>query len=251
MFVRCAAACLLVVSLPAQNPTSGAVQKLLAPDAVIIETASLNLGPGKTLALVLWMAHPERVVRHRGDEFCGYDVHGDYWIGPTRLSLFDLAKPALVNTVEIRSPYDNEHVFQIPFLVSNLYYYVSRPNAVGEGQPTVLNLRDLTGEGVAGQFVLFEYGACGIASTSVFGYSPRSQRAVQYRVEVNGRRKTEAWVEQIFGVDPILPGFWDFTWEPGHGADVMIHEQVSFDKVRQSFVDKQKITSYPAAVRSK
>jgi hypothetical protein len=250
--VRCGATCLLVASLPAQNPPPGTIQKLLPPDAKIIETANLSLGPGKVRALALWMEHPERVVDRDAGLDCVNQVYGDHWVGPTRLSLVDLAKSTLVNTVEIRSsdeqPNDKEHVFQIPFLVSNSYYQVPRPNAKKEGQPTILNLHDLTGEGIPGQFVVFEYVACGVASGSVFGYSPRSERAVQYSVEiVEGDKKptTEAWVMEIFGTKSIHPGRWDFTWDPGHGCFCTIHEQVSFDRVRQVFVNKHTVMSYP------
>jgi hypothetical protein len=53
-------------------------------------------------------------------------------------------------------------------------------------QPKIRNLRDLTGEGYAGQFVLFEYEFCGNALTSVLGYSQVYDQAVQYQVEVLG-----------------------------------------------------------------
>ena len=250
-FARCAATCLFVASLPAQKFPSGTIQRLLPPDATIIETANLNAGPGKARVLVLWMEHPERVVRQDAGG-CADDVYGDYWIGPTRLSLFDLAKSTLVNTIEIRSSYelldDKEHVFQIPFLVSNYFYSVPTLNANEEGQPTILNMQDLTGEGIAGQFVLFDYTACGIVSTSVFGYSPESERATQYSIEIvadDHKPRTEPWAWQLFASKPIRPGYWDFTWEPGYGADVFNREQVSFDKARQLFVDKRTMRTYP------
>jgi len=250
-FARCAATCLLVASLPAQKLPSGTIQRLLPPDAKIIETATLNTGPGKARSLVLWMEKPDSVVRQDGG-YCGDDVYGDYWIGPTRLSLFDLAESTLVNTIEIRSSYelpdDKEHVFQIPFLVSNYFYSVPTLNASEEGQPQILNLQDLTGEGIAGQFVLFDYTACGVVSTSVFGYSPESERATQYPIEIvadDQKVRIEHWAWQIFASKPIRPGYWDFTWEPGYGVDVFNREQVSFDKARQLFVERQEMTPYP------
>jgi hypothetical protein len=256
-FVCCAATCLLVASLPAQNQPSPTVQKLLPPDAKIIETANLRLGPRKARALVLWMEHAERVVRQDAG-YCGDNVYGDYWMGPTRLSLFDLATSTLVNTIEIRSSYelqdDKEHVFQIPFLVSDYFYSVPTLNANEEGQPTILNLQDLTGEGIAGQFVLFDYTACGIVSTSVFGYSPESERAMQYPIEIvadDRKVRIERWAWQIFASKPIRPGYWDFTWEPGYGADVFNREQDSFDKARQLFVDKRTMSAYPVTALPK
>jgi len=106
----------------------------------------------------------------------------------TRLSLIDVASATLVNTVEIRQfyddPNDREHSFVFPFFGPEDWYYVPTPNANHEGKPRVLNLRNLTGEGAAGQFPVFEYAACGVARSSVFGYSPKSDHVVQYPVEI-------------------------------------------------------------------
>ena len=80
--------------------------------------------------------------------------------------------------------------------------------------------------------------------TAVFGYSSLSDRVVQYPVEVvlfKQKPKTESWVEQIFARKPIRPGYWKFTWEPGHGSDVRVYEEVSFDPSREVFVEKQRI----------
>jgi hypothetical protein len=263
-FIRCAATCLFVASLPAQTLPSATIQKVLPPDAMIIETANLKLGPSKARALVLWMEHPERVVwRDDPGYMCVRQVYGDHWEGPTRLSLVDLAKSTLVNTLEVRSSYEQPNdfgnvssakpgVFEIPFFVPNSHYHVPRPDAKREGKPAIMILRDLTGEGVAGQFVLFDYVNCGGASGSVVGYSPRSDRAVQYSVEIitgAEKPKIQLWAEQIFETRRIRPGQWDFIWEPGYGCFCTIHEHVLFDRVRQVFVDNHTVTPYPAALK--
>ena len=252
-----ATACLLLVSLKAQNRSSPAIQDLLPLDAKIIETADLRAVPGKSRQLVLWMQNPEKILRktdHPGDVYCGDPVYGDHWFGPARLSLVDLSRHALVNTIEIRDFFehfdDEEHTFPIPFFVSNEFYHVPSPNAEKEGTPRILNLSDLTGEGYAAQFVLFEHEVCGTALTSVLGYSRVYDLAVQYHVEVLSEKDTpslDTWVPTIFGRKPVRPGYWNFMWEPGRGANVTIHEDVSFDRVRQLFVDKQEIKPAPPA----
>jgi hypothetical protein len=249
-----------MAGLPAQPLPSAPIQKLLPSDAKIIETANLKSGPGKARALVWWMEHPESVVlRDDPGSTCLRQVYGDHWVGPSRLSLVDLAKATLLNTVEVRSFYEQPNdlgnfstakpgVFEIPFLVPNYHYHVPQPDAKGEGKPSIMMLRDLTGEGVAGQFVLFDYVNCGGAAGSVVGYSPRSERAVQCPVEIvadGDKPKTELWAERIFEARPTRPGRWNFTSEPGHGFDGWLHEHVSFDRGRQLFVDRQKITPYP------
>jgi hypothetical protein len=216
--------------------------------ALVIETADVTRVAGKRRALVLWMLEPKRVARQPDAPYCGDDVYGDYYAGPARLSLADPAAPRLVNTVAIRAPEAEEDEFQVPFLVSGAYYRVPRPNAKHEGRPWILRLTDLTGEGPEAGFVLFDYAACGIANTSVFGYDPKSDRAVEYSVEVREDGKppvTRLWVPEVFARQPVRPGVWDVTWDPGHGANADIHERVSFDSARQVFVNRRTITPQP------
>ena len=258
VLVHCAATCLFMTGLHAQNQAaqnqpSPAVQDLLPPDAMIVETANLSAAVEKPRELVLWMQNPEKILRevdHPGESYCGDSVYGDHWYGPARLSLIDAGKHKMMNTLEIPDYFEHPgdgRSFPIPFFVPNDFYNVSNPNSKNEGTPKILNLRDLTGEGYAGQFVLFEYEFCGTALTSVFGYSKVYDRAVQYQVEVLGGNDTlsfDTWVATTFARKPISPGHWDFTWEPGHGSDRRIHEQVSFDPVGQLFLDHQEITPY-------
>jgi hypothetical protein len=81
----------------------------------------------------------------------------------------------------------------------------------------------------------------------VLGYSRLSDRVVQYPIEVvHGTQKSEikVWIEHVFSTKPIRPGQWDLIWDPGHGAQAQIHDQVSFDRLRQQFVDRQEIIPY-------
>ena len=236
----------LAANLIGQGITPTWIIGLLPPGAKVVEAADLKAGGSTQLELVLWMLHPTKVVRQQsGDLGCASWVYGDHWYGPARLSLFDITKKRLNNTVEIRGMYEGadekDHGFPIPFLVPSGSYYVPSPNAKKEGTPIILNLRDLTGEGVLGQFVLFEYEACAISLTTVLGYSPKLDRAIQYGVErptESGKKEIAHWIEQVFGAKPIRPGLWDFTWEPGHGFEGSIHENVSFDRKRQVFVQQ-------------
>lgn len=239
--------CVLTTALAAQNASLDGVQRLLPAGAKVIETADLISVVGKPRALVLWMEHPTR--HNGGEEYCGTDVHGHYWEGPARLSLVDSARHVLTNTVKILgrgSDNKDQDLFWLPFFVSDVYYYVPHPDAQNRGFPNLLNLRDLTGDGVAAEFVLFMYDACGIVSTSVLGYSPTLDRAIQYPVEVfeDGHKpEFQMWVEQVFATKPIRPGNWSFSWNPGHGMEnYTIPEEVSFDSRRQVFVDRRKTT---------
>jgi len=241
------------------NPITS-LQRLLPPEAQVIERRDLGTISGKTRSLVLWMLHPERVVR-QGPIVCADSILGDHWYGPTRLSLIDLAKTRIINTIEIREPSieiprpdekasESEDKFPIPFYVSNQPYYVPRIDTNKEGTPIILNLRDLTGEGVIGQFVLFDYVVCGIPSQGIFGYSRSVDAAVQYRVEVISEAGNTSVQGSAFAAkEPIRPGYWNFTFDPGHGCFCTIHVQVSFDPTRQLFVENIKTVLYPKELR--
>jgi hypothetical protein len=196
------------------------------------------------------MLNPRRVVS-QASLTCPDYVYGDYWEGPTRLSLVDRADRAPINTIEIHQDLDEPDVqkdsFRIPFSVPSGYYDVPHPSA-NKGAPRILLMRDLTGEGLTGQFVLFEHIACGIVNTSVFGYNPTADKAVQYQIEtLEGKHKPtlSTWVPQIFATPPTRSGYWRFTWEAGHGDWFWNHEEVSFDRGRQLFVRSLNQEPYP------
>ena len=87
----------------------------------------------------------------------------------------------------------------------------------------------------------------------MFGYSPRSDRAVQYPVEVIDGRFwpiTQSWVMQVFAYDPIRPGEWKFTWEAGHGSWQWMDEEVRFDRTRQLFIERRTARPYPGFAHS-
>ena len=127
VLVRCAAACLLIPGLSAQNQPSPAIENLLPPDARMIETADLSAAVGKPRKLVLWMQRPEKILRelyHPGESYCGDSVYGDHWYGPTRLSLIDAEKHQVLNTLEIPDFFEHPGdggSFPIPFFVPNYF----------------------------------------------------------------------------------------------------------------------------------
>jgi len=128
----------LTTALAGQNASPDGVQNLLPAGAKVIETADLISIVGRPRILVLWMEHPTK--HSGGEEYCGTDVHGDYfWEGPGRLSLGDSARQVLTNTVKIlgRGP-DNkdEDLFWLPFFVSDVDYHVPHPGANGRGRQT-------------------------------------------------------------------------------------------------------------------
>ena len=239
----------LAASLAGQRSATNRVSDLLPSDARIIETASVRVPTAKTRMLVLWMQDPQRVISKW--DWAGDLLYGDHWFGPTFLSLIDPSAARLINTVPIRprsESSEDEGGFSIPFFTYDGFYYVPHPDKDRKGKPLLLRLRDLTGEGVAGQFVLFDHVVSGIAAGSVFGYSPQSDTAVQYPVELTNNRfhpVVQFWAIQVFDSKPLRAGYWKFTWEPGHGSWAWVDEEVHFDAARQLFVEKLITRPYP------
>lgn len=230
------------------------IQRQLPPDALVLETAEVRVGEGKSRMLVLWMDSPRSKVRRQGHHHlgCSEFLYGDHWLGPARLTLADLDRQKIVNTVEVRGEHVGgdhaERRFPIPFRVSNHFYFVPRTNAGKQGAPKILNLRDLTGEGIEGQFVLFEHQSCLTPLTAVLGYSVSTDTAVHFPIERSTpgtQSRKLMWVPYTFHRKPIRPGYWNFTDEPGHGADGWIHEEVKFDPARHIFIQHIKSTPYP------
>jgi hypothetical protein len=229
----------LLFSLAIAQESGNGITALLPPGAKIIETADISRTVGKPRTLVLWMMRPVR--RNTGEEYCGTAVHGVYdWEGPARLSLIDSGSAKLISTIKIQSGYlgrvpgHPDDFFLLPSVSKDgSYYAIPHPGKDGTGIPLILNLRDYTGNGVAAEFPVFEYEACGIVDTSLLGYQPKTDTVVQYRFDSGG-----FWVLQVFARASMRPGYWKFTWRPAHGSDDIVDVDLSFDKQRQIFVDK-------------
>lgn len=207
------------------------LETLLPSNAQILETKDISTIAGKPRTLVLWMTGAVKV--HDRDEYCGTSVYGDYWRGNAKLSVIDSSAQHVVNTLGLGD-------VDLPFYVKGYYYHIDRPDQAHKGKPDILHLSDLTGEGRAAQFRIFEYEACGIAAARIYGYRPQTDRAVAYDVEVRERNHThrEQNIDNVFDRDPVKPGYWDITWKPGHGSDDTYHDIVHFDAKRQIFVDR-------------
>jgi len=85
--------------------------------------------------------------------------------------------------------------------VSKGHYAVPHPDRNATGVPRVLQLRESTGDGMAGSLPF--------SSTMHVGSRLASRKHQQY------------WVMQVFARAPVRPGYWQFKWEPRHGSEAM------------------------------
>ena len=202
---------------------------------------------------VLWMMTPQTIDPDPDPDVAGNcpdAVMGRRLRGLTAVSLVDTGALRLINTVAIHRGNELDS-FEIPIRASaDGYYAVPKTDKFGLGRPRILNLRDYTGEGVEAQFPLFSYEGCGLSSGTMLGYSQILDKIVQYPVtELGGGKSgediTSFWAEHVFWEQPIQPGHWNFTWDPGHGSDGKIHVDAVFDRDNQRYVEKDIIIPYP------
>lgn len=183
--------------------------------------------------LVLWMVKP--IPYPHSEDYCGTDIHGDYWEGQARLSLLDPRDNRIINTVTLPPE------LLVPRLVNDTVWHIP---AGKKGKPKILHLEDLTGEGKPAQFRIFSYGSCGITHTGVAGYSAKLDRAILYSTLTHNDKSP--WISQVFRQQPVRPGRWDFVWTPSHGSIDYFRERIDFDPVRQVFARDPELIPAPS-----
>jgi hypothetical protein len=177
---------------------------------------------------------------------------GSYYSGPTRISLLDTSAKRVINTISLRSSYD-EDSFDVPYRILPDYYYAVPGCKHGqEGKPKLLALRDFNGDGLPLEIGFFEAEACGAVMTALIGYSPRQDRVIQYQVElrtttqkeIKGRgfvivgaatTETMSWADALFAQKPSSPGHWSYKIDYTGRAGTIDEYRVHYDTAREKF----------------
>lgn len=219
---------------------------LLPPDARIIEFAAL--GPDiPDRAYLLWMLHPSRQPHAPGEIYtCPDRSRGSYWSGPTRLSLLDTANMTLRNTLAIKDPLGEDDVFDLPYQLpgtDGYPYFV--PQGFGPervGQPELLRLRDLDGDGAAREFSLASAGNCMLLLLAAFGYDPDSDTVRSLPVTLTVRKDrgaTETTTDTWLNFWPLTTGGRDgrYQWEVDTRgrAGCLERYAVAYDRTHRRF----------------
>lgn len=204
--------CLLQFILAAQDP----LLYVLPPDTVILEKQPIPASVKVNRALVLWMTRSSGVT---DSEFipqglpsadseskaysCPDESRGHFYRGPARVSLIDTSRNRVINTVEIRTMLSDE--FELPFSIRpNFLYDVPNPLSFGEGKPNILKLHDLNGDDAALEFAIYDKPSCPSVETSIFGYSLRKDRVINYPFALKEIEKDKATSKSIFWIDTFL-----------------------------------------------
>jgi hypothetical protein len=228
---------LLVLASAAQAQARRAPYGLPA-GALVVEERRLELKDGKARALVLWMLRPKKVPFEGGDDeiyACPDETRGSYYSGPARVSLVDTAARRVVNTVRVTQEYDEgADEFDLPYSIrrGNRYYHVEGVPEGKAGRPQIMYLRDYNGDGEALEFALYDAEACMGLATSLFGYSVKRDRVIQYPLHVEesdgGSKKSvrvRYWMDYLFAKEPIEPGHWKYEIDyRGRGGTLDKHE---------------------------
>jgi len=156
------------------------------------------------------------------------------------VSLIDTNDNHVINTIRIRSSWQNEQSFDVPYKIARFFYRVDGPlNDNGEGRPKILWLKDYNGDGDALEFALFSADNCTIVETTLFGYSKSQDRVIQYPIHLvqhEGARTTERnspWLDHLFLEKPISPGHW--KWQYQYHVGGLTHFEVKYDRAKEMF----------------
>jgi len=215
----------------------------LPPGAKVLEERPVPSQAHPNRGLVLWMRAPKRHPRDAepGEMYtCPEETRGSYWTGPAFVSLVDLKTRKVLNTLAIDGG-DAEEM-DLPYQIRAGYYYrVEHPGKHKEGRPTLLNLRDINGDGRAQEFVLYDAEACMGLGTTLIGYSEKQDRVIQYRITVTTQTDkspettTGLWADYLFDKKPVAPGHWSYTINyTGRGGCIDAYD-VRYDTETESF----------------
>ncbi|HEX8722640.1 MAG TPA: hypothetical protein VF736_18630 [Pyrinomonadaceae bacterium] len=209
----------------------------LPAGARVLEERPLDAGGAKKRALVLWMLRPKKQPFAGGDDepyTCPDETRGSYYTGPTRVSLVDTAAGRVVNTVGVTQEYnEGADRFDVPYSIRRGgYYHVEGVPEGKPGRPQIMRLRDYNGDGEALEFALFDALACMGLQTSLFGYSRKQDRVIQYPLHVaqgDGVRRparvVRYWMDYLFAREPSAPGRWKYEVDyRGRGGTLDRHE---------------------------
>jgi len=233
-------ACVCFSIVPAFGASPGEKYEL-AEGAMIIETQPVT--PNRSL--ILWMVRPTQNPRDTSEDHytCPEYTRGSYYSGATRVSLVDPQTHKVINTVKISQETDE---FDIPYNIrSDFYYHVEGVPEETEGKPTIIWLRDYTGDGKAWEFALFDAQACMGLATALIGYSERQDKVIQYQTHLvvgDAKRKrsitTGYWTDYLFSKKPASPGSWKYEIDyRGRGGSLDKYE-VHYDKQAERFEGK-------------
>lgn len=191
------------------------LQDLFSANVQIIEEEFItNVNNRK---IVLWMIAPEKYPKTDDVYTCPETTRGSYYKGQTRVSLIDLDRMKIINTLEITSPYSDLDKFDVPYRVKDDAgpYFVKENPKGEEGTPKIIKLRDYNQDEKELEFALFDSPACISPLMTIIGYSEKQDKIIQYDFNIQEKKedkitsKSDEWISKIFLNESDISGYWE------------------------------------------
>jgi len=232
--------------LAGKTPFEIAPGRGLPPDAKVLETRRIPSKAHPDRGMVLWMKNPASYPREaEPDEpyTCPEETRGSFYSGPAFVSLVDVDNLTVLDTlaIQVMEGSKNDSI-DLPYQIhAGSYYLVEHPRKDGEGKPTLLDLRDINGDGRAQEFALYDAWACMGLGTALLGYSEKQDRMIQYPLlltsEQGERKGTETllWPDYLFSKKPAAPGHWHYEIDYSGRGGCVDQYDVHYDAAHERF----------------
>ena len=214
----------------------------LPSGAVVIETKVVPRKWRANRAIIVWMLRPKKNPLAYGPEeyTCPDETRGSYNSGPTRVSLVDTQTGKIINTVIVKEEEDKD-TFDLPYKIRGSYYQVPGVRKGAEGKPAIIALKDYNGDGKALEFALFDAVACMGLQTTLYGYSQRQDRVIQYPISLSinmGHHRSRVgrvWVDYLFSKTPTAPRYWKYEIDYRGRGGTLDKYEIRYDPQRERF----------------
>ena len=191
--------------------------------------------------MVLWMLDPKKFPRSEEDDIytCPDNTRGHYYTGVTSVSLVDIKRRQIINTLEITSDgiESGFNTLDLPYLIKKGYYDVPRIDKNKEGKPVLMKLADYNADGNPFEFALFDAIACMGLETTLIGYSQKQDKVIQYQTELKTTEGTskEYWVDYLFGQKINKQGIWKYKIDYRGRAGALEKYEIRYDRNKEMF----------------
>jgi hypothetical protein len=229
--------------------------------------------------LVLWMHSPWVYLKCDSRYNCQEYTSGSHFLGRTRVSLIDARSNRIINTIPVRfietklfksngitSVYGTKtDFFMLPFYLGDpklnkksnqMFRYQTKvffKHPEKQGRAVVMHLSDYNRDGKSLEFAVYNQVSCNTCMTSLFGYSPVSDKVIHYPVnitEVNKLQKDSVvtnrnlyWVDNLFINKPqSKTGKWMYVNDYGIEGRFLEYYDITYNDSLQAFEGRLTIT---------
>ena len=221
----------------------GDIAKLFSQETQIIETQFVKSQSGEDRAIVLWMIDPEKIEKKDDFYTCPETTKGSYYQGQTRISLVDLEKMKIINTIKIISSLSIKDEFYVPYQIRDGVgpYFVREKTEKNEGKPTIIKLKDYNEDGKVLEFAFFDSPACISPLMTIIGYSENKDEIIQYDFNLEEKAgddvvfKSRKWLVKIFLSGSNKDGYWESKNDTCGRGGVIEKSKINYNQEKEIF----------------